>query len=194
MGCGKNGSFDKIPDLRQWAVLQVFDASATSDTASYATPAFLLHWWQFFHCELSTVVMEPLEGHGKWDGKECFGNIRRQADDEGPVGVLTRATIRIPKLKSFWSNVPGVTAAMNEAEGLICTVGIGEIPWIKQATFSIWENREAMKNFAYRMKAHAAVIRKTREDNWYSEEMFVRFKILSINGFRQHQTGLEINW
>jgi heme-degrading monooxygenase HmoA len=56
------------------------------------------------------------------------------------------------------------------------------MPWIKQATFSIWQSKAAMKQFAYQMKEHAEVIRKTRQDNWYSEEMFIRFKILASFG------------
>ena len=39
-----------------------------------------------------------------------------------------------------------------------------------------------MKNFAYQMKEHTEVIRKTRKENWYSEDMFVRFKPLKISG------------
>ena len=53
---------------------------------------------------------------------------------------------------------------------------------IKQATFSVWQNKQAMKNFAYQMKDHQEVIQKTRKQNWYSEDMFVRFKITGCTG------------
>ena len=43
-----------------------------------------------------------------------------------------------------------------------------------------------MKQFAYKMKNHAEVIQKTRKENWYSEDMFVRFEVKqtwgTING------------
>jgi hypothetical protein len=39
-----------------------------------------------------------------------------------------------------------------------------------------------MKQFAYKMKDHAEVIQKTRKENWYSEDMFVRFKVLQTWG------------
>jgi hypothetical protein len=71
---------------------------------------------------------------------------------------------------------------MKNAKGYITSVSIGEIPWIKQATFSIWENKEDMLAFAYGMKEHTEVIKKTREQQWYSEEMFVRFKIIGNTG------------
>jgi hypothetical protein len=80
---------------------------------------------------------------------------------------------------------------MAGANGLITSLGIGEVPWIKQATFSIWENREQMKQFAYQMQQHAEVIGKTRRENWYSEDMFVRFRILSSTGSLHENDPLQ---
>ena len=74
---------------------------------------------------------------------------------------------------------------MSSAKGLITSYGIGEMPWIKQATFSVWESKEDMKNFAYSVHEHKDVIRKTRSENWYKEELFVRFRILSVKGFSE---------
>ena len=85
----------------------------------------------------------------------------------------------------------GVASQMNSAPGFITSVGIGEVPWIKQATFSIWESKEQMKQFAYKMQEHAEVIRKTRKENWYSEDMFVRFKILASYGSLQGHDPLK---
>lgn len=176
MGCGKNGTFDQRPDWRQWAVLEA------SDFAGLPTPGFLLAWWQFFRCEKWTLVMEPIEGHGTWDGKKVFGELPAKSGYEGRIGILTRATIRISKVTRFWKHVDPVAKRMADADGLVTSLGIGELPWIKQATFSIWESREQMKRFAYQMQEHAEVIRKTRTENWYSEDMFVRFRIISSNG------------
>jgi hypothetical protein len=41
---------------------------------------------------------------------------------------------------------------------------------------------EKMKAFAYGSKEHADVIRKTRKEDWYSEELFARFKVISSIG------------
>jgi hypothetical protein len=71
---------------------------------------------------------------------------------------------------------------MTTAKGYVFSVGIGEVPWIKQATFSIWESAEDMKSFAYNMKEPREVVKKTRQEKWYSEDMFVRFKIISTHG------------
>ncbi len=174
MGCGKNGTFDKNPDWNQWAILTV------GENPSANTIPFINNWFNLFKAEVSTLTLQPIEGHGTWDGKEVFGKLPKQSDYEGSIAVLTRATIRLSKLKSFWSNVDRVAQQMNGAQGLITSVGIGEVPFLKQATLSVWESKEHMKNFAYKMHEHADVIRKTKKENWYSEEMFVRFIPLKL--------------
>ena len=187
MGSGKNGSFDKTPDLRQWALISVFKTDDATNLQIQLNDidhqkilkqqygSFIKKWWQFFNCEIWTIVLNPIEGHGLWNGKEVFGQLSKNTEYEGKIAVLTRATIRLKKMKSFWLNVAPVANKMNDLEGFIGSYGIGEIPWKKQATFSLWESKMAMRNFAYKMKEHATVIQKTKKEDWYSEEMFVRF-------------------
>ncbi len=179
MGCGKNGTFDKTPDWRQWALLQIENEKWERKSK---TPTFITGWWKFFNCEVWTLLLEPIESHGTWDGKQCFGQLPKQTDYEGRIAVLTRATIRLNRLKQFWKHVDGIASQMAGADGFITSVGIGEVPWIKQATFSIWESKAAMKAFAYNMKEHKEVIKKTHQENWYSEDMFTRFQVLESNG------------
>lgn len=181
LGCGKNGTFDKVPDLRQWAVLIVTNENNINNY-KHLYGRFISGWWKFFGCSQWTLVLEPIEGHGTWDGKEAFGTLPRTSDYNGLIAVLTRATIRPNRLKDFWKHVDGVARHMSSADGFITSLGIGEVPWIKQATFSIWKDKESLKNFAYKMHEHTEVIRKTRQEKWYSEDMFVRFKIIASHG------------
>jgi hypothetical protein len=111
-----------------------------------------------------------------------FGNLPKQTAEDGITAVLTRATLRWSKLKAFWKNVHGAAAPLQNAEGFIVSVSIGEVPWVKQATFSIWQNKQLMKQYAYGTKQHAMVIDKTRKEKWYREELFVRFKVLQASG------------
>ncbi len=194
MGTGKNGTFDKIPDLQQWAILTVFtgqqldflkpDAEdiTTEDFNKIILGNFISKWFAFFGCKTFSFLLEPIEGHGTWDGKKVFGDLPAKSGYEGKLAVLTRATIRLKKLKFFWQNVAPVASRMNTAKGFLYSAGIGEIPWIKQATFSVWQSKNDMKDFAYGMKEHAEVIEKTRKQNWYSEDMFTRFKIIKTVG------------
>ena len=195
MGSGKNGSFDKRPDLCQWAILSVSNIRFKHVQLKHYKGELLLQklygkfigrWLTLFNCETITYLLESIEGHGLWDGKPVFGELPKQSDYDGQIAILTRATIRLSQLKKFWKNVDGVASKMAAADGFITSYGIGEIPLLKQATFSVWQSKEAMKSFAYQMKEHREVIQKTRQEKWYSEDMFVRFKIMgcigSVNG------------
>jgi heme-degrading monooxygenase HmoA len=188
MGSGKNGTFDKTPDLQQWAILAISNRQLAIDNGKIQNSKFeiikvlygkfIAKWLSFFGTTTITYLLEPIEGHGLWDGKKIFGDLPPKSDYEGKIVILTRATIRLSKLSSFWRNVDGVASQMATAKGFITSYGIGEVPWVKQATLSIWESKEDMKNFAYKMHQHAEVIKKTRQEKWYSEDMFVRFKLI----------------
>jgi hypothetical protein len=179
MGCGKAGTFDIVPDLNQWGILLVHKNNDYDVLPEQLTPSpFINRYFKLFKGTVTRFLLEPIEGHGLWNKKEVFGKLPKQTAYEGKIAVLTRATIRLTKLKSFWQNVPAVSRQMKNTEGLIKSYGIGEVPLIKQATFSIWQSKAAMKSFAYAMQEHQQVIRKTHTQKWYSEEMFVRFKVL----------------
>jgi heme-degrading monooxygenase HmoA len=184
MGSGKNGSFDIHPDWKIWCIL----TATTLPEIKINTPqliknyygSFIATWLKIFTTCTKTYILHPIEGHGLWDGKQVFGNLPKQSDFDGEIAILTRATIHIKKLKHFWKSVPHVAKMVKNSPGLKETYGIGEVPFIKQATLSIWQNKAAMKAFAYSMAEHKNVVQQTRKQNWYKEEMFVRFKILAV--------------
>jgi heme-degrading monooxygenase HmoA len=180
MGSGKNGTFDINPDYQQWALLAVWDT--IEDFENFNKHSFIARWWNRFTLSKRTLICEPLEAHGKWDNQQPFGNPKIK-DHKGAVAILTRATIRPSRLKNFWKNVPRVAAIMSNTEGFITSVGIGEAPFFRQATFSIWRSLDDVKKFAYKDPEHAEIIRLTRQENWYSEELFARFKIIRNEGF-----------
>ena len=69
-----------------------------------------------------------------------------------------------------------------DAEGCRYAIGIGEWPLRLQATFSIWTDEAAMKNFAYGEALHQDTIRRTRKEGWYKEELFLRARIVAFVG------------
>ncbi|MCW3111433.1 MAG: spheroidene monooxygenase, partial [Segetibacter sp.] len=101
LGCGKNGTFDKVPDVRQWGVLMVTSSleeiGINNEGMDYAIlyGSFISNWWKFFKCSIWTLVLQPIEGHGTWDSREAFGSLPRNSTYDGMIAVLTRATIRI---------------------------------------------------------------------------------------------------
>jgi hypothetical protein len=99
----------------------------------------------------------------------------------GPVAVLTRATVRPSRWHRFRGSRPPVSRELVGARGLQAAVGIGEAPVGLQATFSIWSDAAAVAAFA-RSPEHRAVVRRTREEGWYGEELFARFTPLGSTG------------
>lgn len=189
LGCGKNGTFDINPDFNKWGLLAVWQNREAYD--AFAKQSIIVKWWNIFTLEQYTILAEPIEAHGKWSGKLPFGNPKIK-NHEGMVGVLTRATIRPNKLKSFWANVPKVAEIMGSAKGFITSIGIGEAPFFMQATFSVWDSIEDVKNFAYKSTEHAEVVKLTREEKWYSEELFARFKIIETIGTIDKKNPIKI--
>ena len=57
--------------------------------------------------------------------------------------------------------------------------GIGEWPFIQQATISLWDSLEDVMQFAYKGAIHSNIVKKTRTQKWYAEDLFARFIILS---------------
>lgn len=188
LGSGQNGTFDLQPDWRQWGLLAVWQTHEDFDM--FYKRSYIASWWKLFGVERWTILLDPLQSHGKWDGKEPFGKPD-VSDYTGPIAVLTRATIRLNKLKNFWSNVDEVADLMTTAKGYITSFGIGEAPLYRQATFSIWESLDDVKAFAYQSREHSEVIKKTRTENWYKEELFARFKPIATFGTIKGQDPLS---
>lgn len=190
LGTGLNGTFDIHPDYRQWAILTFFQdppdiGAFQQDRDGMLTTlygGFIVWWLNYFNCETWTVVLEVSDGHGSWDGKTFIRRGATKVEHVGPVAVLTRATIRLSRLRHFWKHVAPVSRRFFDSAGLRVSIGIGELPLVRQATFTIWDSMAQMRDFAYRSTEHREVIQKTRSEKWYSEEMFLRFKPLFTSG------------
>ena len=102
----------------------------------------------------------------------------KNLDTNNPlIAVITRATIKPSKLFKFWRYVPISQKPIERGcSGLIYTKGVGEAPVVQMATFSVWENIDALKNYAYNSVEHREAIKKTHQLDWYKEEMFTRFQ------------------
>jgi heme-degrading monooxygenase HmoA len=59
------------------------------------------------------------------------------------------------------------------------------------ATFSLWKDFEAVKEFAYISEQHKEAIRKTRKNEWYREELFSRFHPYKSSGTWQGKELLD---
>ena len=123
----------------------------------------------------SNVLMHTVKSHGMWSKQNPFESSVK-FDKTKPFAVITRATIKPMLAYQFWRNVPSVSKSMDKYEELIFSKGIGEFPLLMQATFSLWSDADSMMNYAYSNPKHAEMVKKTRELDWYSEELFARFQ------------------
>jgi quinol monooxygenase YgiN len=175
MGSGRELGFNPMPDWGVYAMLGVWENEQAAD--HFFQHAEIFQRYRAHSSEQWTIFMKPRQAKGLWSGGNPF-TASTDLDESNPlVAVITRATIRTNKLISFWRYVPTSQRPIQQGcEGLIYTKGIGEAPLVQMATFSLWENMEALKNFAYYSAEHQVAIQKTRQLHWYKEEMFVRFQ------------------
>lgn len=174
MGSGKGLGFNPLPDWSVYSLLQVWETEAAAERFFNSAP--LMEKYQRYSSELWTLYMKNISAAGKWSGVNPFQVSPSLDKHNTAIAVITRATIKWNKLVPFWQYVPTSEKPLQENEGLIYTKGIGEVPIVQMATFSLWKDLESVKRFAYKSAGHQEAIRKTRKLNWYKEELFSRFQ------------------
>lgn len=174
LGTGAGNGFSLRPDFSTYALLLVWESAEVAE-------AFLQHPLYLDYLERSAKVrclcLRNFQSHGQWSGSNPFQATTASVEKEEAVAIITRATLRFSRLFSFWRHVPQAAKAIETAEGVRYFKGIGEWPFIQQATISIWNSLDDVMQFAYRHKAHATIVKKTRQKKWYAEDLFARFII-----------------
>ncbi|MBK8880414.1 MAG: DUF3291 domain-containing protein [Haliscomenobacter sp.] len=180
LGAGAGNGFSIFPDFGTYCLLGVWQDD--EDARRFFDTHPLFREFTGRSNSYQTFFLETIQAHGAWDGRQPFEGSAAMLAGR-PIAVITRARIRWKQLWRFWTFVPPVSASINRhQEGLLFAIGIGELPLIQQATFSIWRSPEAMKQYAYQSRLHQEVIKKTRELGWYSEELFARFQPAGFEG------------
>ncbi len=191
LGSGAANGFGALPNFDRYGLMAVWD------TEEAATTFFEAHalWADYQHRSLETWTAElaPLRSHGLWDGVNPFDYQTPAMPETGPVAVLTRASIRLRRAWRFWGYVEPTSRTLADVPGVQLAIGLGELPLVRQATFSVWDSAEAMQQYAYRDARHREVIQLTRREGWYTEELFARFGVLRSYGTVDGKSPLREN-
>ena len=178
MGTGGGAGFSTKPNLRVWTILSTWpNARAARD--GLAGAPFRAKAERAL--ETATFLLAPLSSRGRWAGEAAFAP-GADPDPRGPIAALTRATVRPAALARFWRRVPSISATIEREPEVRFMIGMGEIPYLHQVTFSIWDDVEAMARFSRRSATHGEAVRRVAEEGWFSEQLFARFRPLDALG------------
>ncbi|WP_371060835.1 spheroidene monooxygenase [Rhodosalinus sp. 5P4] len=177
-GSGTGEGFTPRPNWGVYAILATWPDLEAAERQTAEAPVFRRY---HDHAEEAmTVFLSTTSVRGRWSGREPFEVT--EAARPGPVAALTRATIRPTRARAFWGAGPDISDVIGADPNVRFKIGIGEVPWLRQVTFSIWPDTSAMARFARGDGPHGRAIRAVREGGWFSEELYARFRVRSVRG------------
>ena len=194
LGSGSGEGFTPVPDTSVSAVLCVWPDLETAQERLRSEPVF--RRYRARASEVFTVFLAATQVRGTWSNSQPFQAVAtpdtgdntslkagsKKGSECGPVVALTRATIRPSVALKFWKRVPDISAMIGADRNVAFKIGVGEVPWLHQVTFSIWPNARVMADFARTSGPHASAIKAVRAGNWFSEELYARFRLLDHSG------------
>ena len=171
LGTGRH--FHYFPNFSVYGILGVWEDQTRAQHFFRAHSAF--RPFAERSLEHFTLYLKNYQTHGYWSGQQPFLATAETPRTNQPVAVLTRATINLTRLRSFWGQALRINRQFAEHTDCWFSLGVGEWPVVQQATFSLWKDADSMKQFAYGSDLHRQAVRQTRQHHWFTEDLFARF-------------------
>ena len=194
MGSGHGGGFSLRPSATHQGLICTF---SHLDLALNFLDSPAVQAYRSRARECWTGVLSVQSARGHWDKQawqassaQALGLSGDQAEPglglagrphSGPFAVLTRASIVPTKAMAFWRYAPAAQADLSQAPGCLLAMGLGEAPLVRQCTFSLWQDTEAMLQYA-RQGAHQVASAAAYKHQFFSESLFVRMQVLQMAG------------
>ena len=180
-GSGIGEGFTPYPNTSVYAILSVWNNLGEAENNIEEREIY--ENYRTHSIENWTVFLSPISSKGYWDKTNPFKpNNNEFKKKDHMLAALTRATIKPKIMLKFWSKVPAISKVIGNDKNVLFKMGLGEIPWFHQVTFSIWPNAKTMVDFARKDGPHAKAIKSVREGNWFSEELYARFEVKKAIG------------
>ena len=185
LGSGFDGGFGLRPSASRQGLFAVFSSLRAAD--EFVADSDVMHGYREHSSECCVLKLRVWSCRGSWDGQTLAPSIA--PPDGGPVAALTRASIALRKAPAFWRHAPASQTALEAAPGCQLAVGLGEAPFLRQATFTLWDSVAAMDAYA-RSGPHLEAIKAAAKEQYFTESMFARFVTLSVQGtWKGHHYG-----
>jgi hypothetical protein len=177
LGSGYDGGFGLRPSASRQGLFALFSSQGAAD--DFVDQSGVMQGYRQRANECCVIKLRAWSCRGSWDDHTITPTVAPPS--AGPVAALTRASIGLRKAPDFWRHAPASQTALETAPGCQLAVGLGEAPFLRQATFTLWDNVAAMDAYA-RSGPHLDAIKAAAKEQYFTESMFARFVTLSIEG------------
>ena len=179
MGSGHGGGFSLRPSASHQGLITVFEQAEQAQAFLNSPFVAACHEraresWQ--------AMLSVDSARGEWDGQAWALTPESDAAHSAqPLAVITRASIRPAKTMAFWRYAPAAQADLEKAPGCLLAMGLGEVPLVRQCTFSLWRDTTSMLAYAH-TGAHQTAIEAAHRNGFFSESLFLRMRVLAQQG------------
>jgi spheroidene monooxygenase len=179
-GTGTGEGFTPVPNFGVYALMTTWPSLDIARRRLAESAVF--QRYRAHALEHATLHLASIASRGLWDGGTPFVTDKAAADGPGMLAVLTRATVKPRHVIAFWRHTPDISETVRGETHMHFKIGMGEVPWLQQVTFSVWDDVAAMKAFAYKSASHGGAVRAVREGGFFAEELYARFRVLAAEG------------